>query len=78
MSPQSERDPRVDPQPGDILRGVGEDGVARYVAVHWVNPEWVGYLKAEDFGKYGSLLRTKLQTFREDASEAEVVQRGDA
>ena len=70
------RDPRLDPSQGDLLRGLGDDGKPRYIRIHWTTDAEVGYLKAEDFGLYGSLLRIDLDKFRILAAGAEVVQVG--
>jgi hypothetical protein len=72
---ESERDPRIDPQAGDILRGAGSDGVSRFVQVHFVRDAWVCYCRvtALDQPEAGSLCRMALEDFCAAARDAEVL-----
>ena len=69
------RDPRLEPRPGDILRGTGADGQQRYVNVHWVGyRDQVGFVKGLDIdGNQWSPERMPLAQFVEQAHDAEVI-----
>jgi hypothetical protein len=70
---QATRDPRTDPQPGDMLLGVGADGVSRYVQVHYVTSEYVGFARAAAPDAEAQLCRITMDRFREQAQAAEVL-----
>jgi hypothetical protein len=66
------RDPRTDPQPGDMLLGVGADGVSRYVQVHYATEEYIGFARTASITEDADLCRITRARWLEQAKEAEV------
>jgi hypothetical protein len=67
------RDPRTDPQPGDMLLGVGADGVSRYVQVHYVHSGYVYFARTASITEDAELCRITRPRWSEQATEAEVL-----
>ena len=73
------RDPRLDPQPGDVLEGCAESGQRRYVQIHWVHGDEVGYRLTAclDAESLGMLYRMPLHAYLQQAKDAIVIARAE-
>lgn len=75
-----ERDPRIDPRAGDVLTGLGDDGVRRGLIVDSVSKGqvyfWRTISEVEDKVQHGEHWRITLERWAQEAANAEVIRRG--